>query len=316
MELFEDAPCGLLETTPDGIITRVNRTFERWTGHTRESITGGAFAALLTPPAQQVYETRCVVVLSLTGEVREVALTARCADGRELPILVNAAAGTDGAARRIRVAVFDATDRQDYERQLLLARRDAEASEARVRVLQEQLEHEAMHDRLTGLANRARLQERLDEVLAGADRSGRPLSVVFLDLDGFKPINDRLGHRLGDRVLAEVAANLASVARASETVARYGGDEFVIVCEDADAAAGAVIAERFRAEARRPLESIPPTYAVSASVGVAAWEPARGAKPTADELLRVADEAMYASKEAGRDRVTVVSIGGVANPGS
>ena len=165
--------------------------------------------------------------------------------------------------------------------------------------LQEELEHQAMHDQLTGLANRKLLEERLEAAIAAASRSRRPLSVVFVDLDGFKAINDSLGHRVGDEVLAEVAARLRSVARAGDSVARYGGDEFVIVCEDAAPDAGATIAERFRQAVRRPLERVPPRYAVAASIGVAVWEPAQGSAPDADLLLRTADEAMYASKALG-----------------
>ena len=104
------------------------------------ALLGTTFVELLTPSGQLFYETRLAMVLSLSGEVREVALSVRCADDSELPILVNAVAvtGPDGAPRGIRIAVFDATERQDYERQLLLApRRDAEASEVRVRVLQD-----------------------------------------------------------------------------------------------------------------------------------------------------------------------------------
>lgn len=460
VELFEEAPCGYLETTPDGIITRVNRTFERWTGHARTALLGTAFVDLLTSSSQLFYETRYAMVLSLSGEVREVALTVSRADDGELPILVNAVVvtGADGEPARIRTVVFDATERQDYERQLLLARRDAEASEARVRVLQdassafgvatsahelatalvasagaalratgaavllgdasgplelvagdettlalfaaglgalaeqaigsgeivtvanldqaaaiipglddalhrhrltalsiaplrtdertrgvvvslfgrdrvfaaesreiqaalarqagqvlrrvrlqEELEHRAMHDELTGLANRKLLEEQLDAAIAAASRNRRPLSVVFVDLDGFKAINDSLGHRIGDDVLAEVASRLRSVARAGDSVARYGGDEFVIVCEDAAPDAASTIAERFRRAVRQPLDSVPPRYAVAASIGVAVWEPAQGPAPTADLLLRAADAAMYASKGAGRDRVTMAT---------
>src|SRR5215218_4815581 len=138
-ELFEGAPCGYLTTTPDGIITRVNGTFERWTGRARELLIGTPFPDLLAPSGKLFYETRYATVLRLAGEVREIALSVRRADGSELPLLVNAllVTGTDGQPTGIRTALFDATERQDYERQLLLARRSAEASEARVRVLQD-----------------------------------------------------------------------------------------------------------------------------------------------------------------------------------
>src|SRR5687768_1891738 len=116
VELFEDAPCGYLETTPDGVITRVNRTFERWTGHAREALLGTNFIDLLNPSGQLFYETRFATVLNLSGEVREVALSVRCDGSRELPILVNAivVSAADGQPGSIRTVVFDATERQDY----------------------------------------------------------------------------------------------------------------------------------------------------------------------------------------------------------
>jgi diguanylate cyclase (GGDEF)-like protein len=131
---------------------------------------------------------------------------------------------------------------------------------------------------------------------------------VFIDLDGFKPINDALGHRIGDDVLVEIADRLRGVARASDPVARYGGDEFVIVCENADAESAGVLAERFRHEVGLPLTSVPPRYSVAASIGVATWTPDDTSDvPEAERLIRLADEAMYASKRSGRDRVTSVT---------
>ena len=134
---LREAPCGYLETTPDGIITRVNRTFERWMPRPEALL--GNLRRPLTSSGQLFYETRLAMVLSLSGEVREVALSVSCADDSELPILVNVVVvtGPDGEPCGIRIAVFDATERQDYERQLLVARRGAEASEARVRVLKD-----------------------------------------------------------------------------------------------------------------------------------------------------------------------------------
>ncbi len=181
MELFEDAPCGYLETTPDGVITRVNRTFERWTGHAREALLGTNFIDLLNPSGQLFYETRFATVLSLSGEVREVALSVRCDDLRELPILVNAivVSGADGRPGGIRTVVFDATERQDYERQLLLARRDAEASETRVRVLQDA-------SSAFGVATSAR--ELADALVASASTALRASSAAVLLADGTGPL--------------------------------------------------------------------------------------------------------------------------------
>ena len=103
------------------------------------------------------------------------------------------------------------------------------------------------------------------------------------------------------------------MARAGDSVARYGGDEFVVVCEDAAHEAAANIAERFRQAVRRPLDSVPPRYAIAASIGVAVWDPANGAEASTDLLLRIADEAMYGSKDAGRDRVTMTTIDNATN---
>lgn len=96
--------------------------------------------------------------------------------------------------------------------------------------LQGDLEHLAMHDQLTGLANRELLRYLLHQVLSSAERHHRPLGLVFLDLDGFKAINDHLGHTTGDSVLQQVSDRLRQVVRASDTLARFGGDEFVVVC--------------------------------------------------------------------------------------
>lgn len=166
----------------------------------------------------------------------------------------------------------------------------------------------AYTDPLTGLGNLRRFFDKVDRLILDRADDPAPFAIGILDLDGFKPINDSLGHRIGDDVLIEVADRLRRVARASDPVARYGGDEFVVVCENADVEAAAVLAERFRAEVGQPLASVPPKYAVAASIGVATWRPGDGSVvPDPDRLLRLADEAMYDAKRSGRDRVTSVT---------
>ena len=139
-----------------------------------------------------------------------------------------------------------------------------------------------------------------------ADAGGKPLAVVFLDLDGFKAVNDELGHQYGDEVLREVSRRLREVVRQDDMVGRLGGDEFVAICEDADLAAAASIADRIRRAIREPVSGIPDSLPVSASVGVALYLPGEDPVPTFDHMLNLADNAMYEGKAAGKDRVTFV----------
>jgi diguanylate cyclase (GGDEF)-like protein len=169
--------------------------------------------------------------------------------------------------------------------------------------LQAELQHAALHDLLTGLANRALLQERMDEAIAAASRTEEPLSVLFLDLDGFKAVNDYLGHTIGDSVLREVASRLRAEVRASDVVGRFGGDEFIVLCPDTGETDAVGIAERIRAAVGRPFAGVLPQFPVTVSIGIAVH--AGGEPRTADAMFTAADEAMYRSKNAGKDCVTV-----------
>ncbi|MBC7595394.1 MAG: diguanylate cyclase [Kineosporiaceae bacterium] len=137
-DLYEYAPCGHLSTTVDGIIIRVNKTLLKWTGYQREELVGQPFVSFLRPGSQLMFETRYLPVLHLRGEVKAVAVSFRRANGTALPMMVNSAVTTVGNEEpaTIRMAVFDASERQEYERELLASQRKAEASETRIRVLQ------------------------------------------------------------------------------------------------------------------------------------------------------------------------------------
>lgn len=190
--------------------------------------------------------------------------------------------------------------------------RQAAQALARIR-LQEELAHLALHDQLTGLANRSLLREYIDAALATSARTTQPVAMMFLDLDGFKRVNDRLGHPAGDRVLREVAERLRAVVRESDVIGRFGGDEFVVLCPETDDAEALVIAERLREVVAQPMAWLPGEFAVSASVGVVIHRAAeRGS--TVDELLELADAEMYRAKSAGRNRVSIADdgSGGVA----
>jgi diguanylate cyclase (GGDEF)-like protein/PAS domain S-box-containing protein len=164
---------------------------------------------------------------------------------------------------------------------------------------QEELERHVNHDALTGLPNRHLLHDRLQQALYRAGRRGLQCAVMFLDLDHFKLVNDGLGHHVGDALLKDVAAELPAILRPEDTVARFGGDEFVLIANEVQGQAEATeIAERIVSRLSLPRSIESEEIAVSASVGIAMY-PEDG--KTIDTLLRNADAAMYHAKERGRN---------------
>lgn len=170
------------------------------------------------------------------------------------------------------------------------------------RALEDDLRRQAFQDSLTGLANRPLLRNRIEHALAACGRSGPGVALLFCDLDGFKSVNDSLGHHVGDEVLAVVAERLLAIVRPEDTVARLGGDEFaVLIPRLTDPAAAVMAAERIVSAVRRPipLTATSANVAVSVSVGVAISGPSK----SVDNLLSEADAAMYAAKAAGKDGI-------------
>jgi diguanylate cyclase (GGDEF)-like protein/PAS domain S-box-containing protein len=162
---------------------------------------------------------------------------------------------------------------------------------------EERMRHEALHDPLTGLANRTLLRDRLEHALARSARDGTVTGVLFVDLDDFKHVNDRFGHLAGDAVLAEIGQRLRAAVRPADTVARLGGDEFVVVCEDVDEETALALGARLEAAIRGPLEVGSAEHRLTASIGIALGH------DDADSMLAAADAAVYQAKAAGRGRV-------------
>ncbi len=195
-------------------------------------------------------------------------------------------------------------------------------------LVEERLEHGATHDGLTGLPNRTLLMQRLQDALDRSALHGGEVSVLFCDLDGFKLVNDSAGHATGDAVLRVTGRRIAAILREGDTVARVGGDEFVIVLEpgsrsltslggaptqdsrDRERAAALQIANRISAAVRRSIRHDDGVHGVTASIGMtfASVSEAEGADPvTADTVLRRADDLMYRAKARGKDRVEVIT---------
>ncbi|MEP6560227.1 MAG: EAL domain-containing protein [Nakamurella sp.] len=165
--------------------------------------------------------------------------------------------------------------------------------------ISQELEHQALHDSLTGLPNRALLNDRLLQGQVGARRRGSQLGVIFLDIDNFKVVNVSVGHSKGDELLIQAACRIRAVIRESDTVARFGGDEFVIVCDHVSSQETTLIGERILESMRVPFFSGATETTATASIGIAIAE--EGATP--ENLLQDAVAAMYLAKSRGRDRL-------------
>lgn len=178
------------------------------------------------------------------------------------------------------------------------------------RKIQQRLLYLAQHDELTGLANRALFTDRLERAIALAARERRRLALLFIDLDHFKPVNDGHGHAMGDLLLREAARRMSEAVRASDTVGRIGGDEFLVLLPgDIDADGARVVAEKVRISLARPFALEGLSLAVSATIGIALY-PDHGRD--AIQLTGNADSAMYRGKGAGGNTIRV--FGGIQNP--
>ncbi|HET7231282.1 MAG TPA: EAL domain-containing protein, partial [Longimicrobium sp.] len=184
-----------------------------------------------------------------------------------------------GAVTRMAGSMSDVSERKRFEEQLL---------------------HDAMHDSLTGLANRGLFMDRLERAIAHARRRGHPFAVIFLDLDRFKVVNDRVGHLAADGVLVALARRLEGCVRAGDSVARLGGDEFALLVHDVEDPA--VVARRILHELRAPFEAAGQQVVVSASMGIAVSSTGF-TRP--EDALRDADAAMYRAKGRGRARFEI-----------
>jgi diguanylate cyclase (GGDEF)-like protein/PAS domain S-box-containing protein len=280
---FDAAAVGMVLTDLDGRLLRVNDPFCELLGHDRDALTGGMTLADVTHPDDESPaspERRAAVEGG--AETYRVEKRFIRADGEMRWVVGNVTVMRDDAGEPIHL--------------LGLVQEITAAKQ-----LQADLTRLALHDPLTGLGNRTLLDDRLHVALARAGRHGFLTGVVFLDLDGFKAMNDRHGHHVGDELLKAVACRLRAVLRPADVVARLGGDEFVAVCEELASIDEAYsIASRVEAAIAAPVDTCAGRVSVTASVGMALAEGSEGAD--ADDLIRRADEAMYKAKQAGMRR--------------
>jgi diguanylate cyclase (GGDEF)-like protein/PAS domain S-box-containing protein len=290
--VVEQAADAVFLHDPLGVVVDANRRACDSLGYTRDELVGSAFRRF-DPFLTAAEHTRLTAELGddpHAGRSVHFQSRHRRKDGSEFPVEVRMGlVEVHGRLHRLSIA-RDTSERVAYEEQLFAYQKELEAANGRLHAL-------ATTDRLTGVKNRGAFNDKLAEAFDRAVRYERPLSVILLDVDHFKPFNDTFGHPAGDGVLQRVAAHLQDTVRGTDTVARYGGEEFAVVLPDTDHAGAMVLAERLRrAVAGGSWEKRP----VTISVGVSTLGPDT---PDADALVQEADDALYRSKQAGRNRV-------------
>ncbi len=282
--VFESSTEGIIITDAEQRILRVNRAFTQITGYSAEEAIGQTPRLLNSGSHDAEFYHNMWQALQEHGHWSG-EITNRNRNGSSYPEWLNISTvrNADGELTHY-IAIFsDISERKRAE---------------------QRIRHLAYYDPLTQLPNRTHLMERLRHDLAHAHRVGEHLALLFIDLDGFKTINDSLGHEQGDRLLVEVAGRLTSALREDDTVARLGGDEFVILLTGLSGKADTVAAhtisvcEKIRGLLRRPIGLAGHEALVTPSIGIALY-PEDGSE--VDELLKHADAAMYQAKEMGRD---------------
>lgn len=318
-DLLNYAPCGFLTLSKEGIIVVVNATLLKLLGYELSELRGQHFEAILSLSGRLFYQSFFVPTLDTQGRCEEIFLSLVARNGQEEPMLMNVI-----RRERARQIVDDCIlmpmrRRTQYEQEILRARKDAENAarqrfetmsaleDAHIALEKKQaelleanamLEAAASHDHLTGLKNRRAFQSYLAYLFALTRRLPSPLSVILIDVDHFKTINDTYGHPVGDRYLRQIASIISENLRDIDMVARYGGEEFAVILPDTDQPTALLVAERLRtaiAAARWP------EAAITVSLGVSTLAP----EITSEfALVFLADRALYVSKEHGRNRTS------------
>lgn len=289
--VFLQAHAGVMVTDKNNLIVQVNPTFTDITGYSRDEILGKTPDFLSLGYHGKDFYREFLSSLKRAGKWTGEVMS-RHKNGHTFVqrISVSQVCDRDGSVIHHIAILTDIS----LQKQLI-----------------EELQYSANHDMLTGLPNRNLLYDRINQAIAQARRSRKGVAIIFLDLDEFKPVNDTHGHAAGDVLLKRIGGRMSKVIRAGDTVARVGGDEFVVVVNELEAEEGAIqCAEKILAAINRPvdLQRGGPTAQVSASLGVLLIFPyiiRKASTISPERLVEQADMLMYQAKHAGRARMVV-----------
>ncbi|MDP5184931.1 sensor domain-containing diguanylate cyclase [Blastococcus sp. BMG 814] len=280
--VFANAPMGIALTTPAGLLVDVNPALAAMVGRSAEELHGRSVIDLVHPEGVLAAQEAHATLTAQPDRPMRHETRLRRADGVDLPVQITAswvAQSDEGQAAHLVLIIEDITERKALEGQLV---------------------HRSLHDPLTGLPNRLLFHDRLRHALDRGRREDTPTCVLIIDLDGFKAINDELGHPMGDLALVSFAERLRSVLRASDTAARLGGDEFSIVCENTERADAQALADRLRTAVTEPLELGGTRVPVGISIGIGTARGGEQPEEVYERVVRAADDDMYADKARRR----------------
>jgi len=276
--VFEGTVEGVVITNPEGMVLSLNQSFTQLTGYTNIDLRGKSLRVLRSGKHDDSFYQQLWQQLRQEGSWRR-EIWNRCKDGTVRLHDLSITTVSDKQLRPLHfVAMYQDITARYQEQQAIL--------------------HQATHDALTGLANRTLLVDRLEQALAMAQRYGYMVALMFMDLDGFKAVNDSFGHDIGDKLLIAVSRRLEGFLRKTDTICRQGGDEFILMLPQApDLETLMALAQRIQAELRLPFTGLHGTEVlrISVSIGIARW-PEHGSD--IDALMQAADQAMYRSKNS------------------
>ncbi|MET3831323.1 diguanylate cyclase (GGDEF)-like protein/PAS domain S-box-containing protein [Paenibacillus sp. DS2363] len=312
------APCGYFSISDSGVVQSINQTMLTMLGYERDELIGQHIESTMSVSNKVFFHTYFYPYIQLYGHVDEMYFTFRTRDQQAVPVLLNGVRQTRNGESVVDCVVVVMRKRIEHEKDILhtktklqeLYQATQEANKELERLHEEykikeqalikvndQLETLASTDLLTGLKNRRFFQEKMLESLLMFQEKQRYFSLLVVDIDHFKSINDTYGHPIGDLVLGNLAGLLQTVSRSTDVVARYGGEEFVVILPDCEEEQAIGIAERYRSQVASADWG---EYNITVSIGAATVVE----EDTEKSLFQRADNALYASKTGGRNRVT------------
>lgn len=316
---LNNLPCGFLSLNSAYEIVFVNETFLQWTNFQQEEILGQHIEKLLPMSNKLIFHSYFYPSMSMYHHVEELFLQLRNAAGESMPYLINANEMNVNEEKFTDLVLVKMTKRIDYEREVRQTKIQLEKAyeeKNNAYTILQQLHHEIEQkqmellavnselldisntDKLTGIANRRYFQQKLKLDIQQFEQDKTPLSLLIIDIDYFKRINDTYGHLMGDVVLTKLATILKDTSRMSDTVARFGGEEFTIILSNTDSLEALEWAKLFNHIVEKSKWS--EIGRLTISVGCATYQ----VGDTEDSLLQHADDALYKSKRNGRNQAT------------